>query len=633
MKQSIYSMLLLILMSVTSMTAQVTIGSQIRPEAGALLQLRQEIANVDAGNLTNASKGLLFPRVALVAYDSLLPLYEATVYAADGVTILSGLTPQDQLRATGMVVFNTNPDAAGLELGLYVWIQDEWIALSAKQPDVAFSPVRCEDITINGIYQQGVSVEDADHYMLVTLLNVDRPGAYVVRATTGNGYSFYLSGAVLDKGPTTLKLPAQGTPRLAKEDDVIIQGLPIDGACAYKITVAEGVLTLTADAEPISGSYQAGVDITGHTVRLIVNASRNVASATIASIAETGGVTASWRGALTRGVNVVSLQLSGAPTASTPFDLPVLISAENTTFPAFNRPYSLQIRIPITIPTVTYGIIQNDNHYSWGRAARYDALSSVQNFSASGKVKVVHNAFWGKSGISASAATSRLQTEKTKYNKNPAATLNLPDYILWFAYKNNSNTLSDLLAWYIERGGVVVYAPDDYEDAHADHFLKAVFPSSGISAHEIAGSGNSQPFTIASSSDPVIRGPFENLAGKYWVDHNQGTVAVTLPATGFVNLVSGGASPNHSAETGSVVWYSTTKNFFYFGDSTGAATRSTQGGSGDDPAHFGNASLKCVPLYGTTNNNIAHNAYLEMNAVAWAINRALNGGINHPLVP
>ncbi|MDR1624116.1 MAG: hypothetical protein LBS04_03995 [Tannerellaceae bacterium] len=89
--------------------AQVTIGSSESPATGALLDVKQQ--NNFTGDATS-TKGILFPRVGLVALNSLSPLVGGTPSLAD------------QLTHKGIVVYNIGTN---LKEGLYSWDGDEWI--------------------------------------------------------------------------------------------------------------------------------------------------------------------------------------------------------------------------------------------------------------------------------------------------------------------------------------------------------------------------------------------------------------------------------------------------------------------------------------------------------------------------
>jgi uncharacterized protein (TIGR02145 family) len=98
MKKMIFLMLTLLIWSAASMNAQVTIGKDTVPHAGAVLDLRA------------TNQGLKLPTV------SLDPDLTQFVLTENGTS-----TPE---KAIGMLVYNTNP-AVGA--GLYVWNGSNWL--------------------------------------------------------------------------------------------------------------------------------------------------------------------------------------------------------------------------------------------------------------------------------------------------------------------------------------------------------------------------------------------------------------------------------------------------------------------------------------------------------------------------
>lgn len=117
--QKSYFLFFLMIFS-TTINAQVTIGSGIPPEKGALLDLKEQIANSDD---VTASKGLLLPRVKLEARRSLAP-------------IISDIEPDitDLKRShIGLMVYNLGTTSFLVEdpleilkPGIYTWDGDQW---------------------------------------------------------------------------------------------------------------------------------------------------------------------------------------------------------------------------------------------------------------------------------------------------------------------------------------------------------------------------------------------------------------------------------------------------------------------------------------------------------------------------
>lgn len=120
--------LLILVWSVVSVSihAQVTIGSSLKPLAGALLDLKE----FDSSNgAANAEKGLLLPKVLLTDLKSLIDI--------------EGVENAQHERYIGMIVYNVN--AAGdpcntIPQGVFLWDGVEWVGLTSD--DTGVSEVR-----------------------------------------------------------------------------------------------------------------------------------------------------------------------------------------------------------------------------------------------------------------------------------------------------------------------------------------------------------------------------------------------------------------------------------------------------------------------------------------------------------
>ncbi|MDR0829123.1 MAG: hypothetical protein LBN95_03310 [Prevotellaceae bacterium] len=656
MKKTFLLIAVIIAATFMGANAQVTIGSNNTPAAGALLQLIEEdvtaVPTEDVTSLQNATKGLLFPRVSLRAYNVLDPLYGTAVEDADGEWI-DAATEEERLRATGMVVFNVNPTAKGLDEGLYVWRINEWLKISEGQPAAVFTPVLCENIVVHGVYTQGKAVT-TDNYIEITILNVERPGSYTISAATGNGYNFFLSGVVLDRGRTTIKLPCQGTPRLGgREDNLTFHGIEFANSCIKTIPVLEAEFDLTADVLSVTGTYKKKQPLVTsgtnpNTVRLLVNITERKENCTITPVATNGVAFQPWAGTLVEGENIIILHAvaGAAPTVIQDFPLPIKIHAGT-------KDTTIYATIPVTLPQMTFAIIGNHNTYSWNATPRFDALTKGNSFGPNGVVKIDEfKLLTGWSFNSVTDATAKLQQELN----SPSG--KLPDIILYFAHNvsgsnnnsNNINLAAQLLA-YINRGGTVIYGADDAQTAPVNTILQGIFPEITTNVAERQISGNPDDDCIYPinhlPNDPVINGPFGDLSGtlwsgttwdssnimgaKWWQEDNASNnqiVVTQLPTDGV--QVCSAWSPYDGKhivpQSKSIVWYSDSKNFFYFGDTCGATT--SNGNANTYPSYFYTNGLPRSKQSGHTLHEI-YNAALELNAVAWAIRQAADNGINY----
>ncbi|WP_165045151.1 FISUMP domain-containing protein [Dysgonomonas sp. ZJ709] len=104
----------LAVLTVTSLNAQVTIGSTLAPSGGAILDLKEFAPN--AQNATS-TKGLQLPRVFLTSPSTL-----ADVTTGEGV-------PSSPASATGLWIYNVNETNA-ICPGVYVWNGSRWSSMT-----------------------------------------------------------------------------------------------------------------------------------------------------------------------------------------------------------------------------------------------------------------------------------------------------------------------------------------------------------------------------------------------------------------------------------------------------------------------------------------------------------------------
>lgn len=109
-----------LILSKSSLTAQVTIGSGERPNSGALLDLK-ESDNMGA----NSMRGLMLPRVLLDNPKSISPILDEEFASTE-----------DKALHSGLIVFNLRDNySSELCRGVYIWSTDNWKRLS---PDCCF---------------------------------------------------------------------------------------------------------------------------------------------------------------------------------------------------------------------------------------------------------------------------------------------------------------------------------------------------------------------------------------------------------------------------------------------------------------------------------------------------------------
>ncbi len=621
---------LLLMQGFTFLEAQVTIGDGSTPEKGALLELKEKNASSPVADnilsLENSFKGFLYPKVSLKAWNQLTPLYGGTDDGNGNWTDES--TDQEKLLATGMVVYNVNEEATDLDEGLYMWRIEEWVKLSGGMGQAQFDPVDCSAVKVNGYYVEGKDVAGSEY--LTIKLNVKKAGSFSISAASGNGYSYYISGVALEKGPLTVNVPCQGTPSLVQTDDLVLTGVDLVAGCTPQVTVntATATYSINCSSIEVKGRYLKGTALTASNY-ITVSINVSVAGSYYITTPLTNGIRfSSVAGELALGTQVVTLYGEGTPTVN--LDFPIEI---NTNSPEGNT--TCTAAIPVTLPRLTYALIGNNGTYSWS-GIRRTALTNGTSFGPDGIVKTLGlSELW-----STNSATTAIENLKNQ----------VPDIVLYFAYgAPNSVALSSALADYVNKGGVLVFAANSDGNGsstglgltNAKTLLDGIFGSNTAEWQTRCTENcpSSYPnddndYLIVNLPDnPIVNGSFGNLASRYWGEDNDtnGTVVVRELPTNSVQICSASNNWGHTGvdPSYSVVWYNESKNFFMFGDTTGAAANNTD--RGGYPSNYSSVGMPLSKAYGNGNNSnspFVFNSALELNVVAWALRKAASAGIN-----
>jgi hypothetical protein len=245
------------------LSAQVTIGSISEPQSGALLDLK-EWDIVNSPDSANSKKGLSFPKVNLSAKDSLFPLYATTA------------EPQTN-GAKGMVVYNVNTKASGLNAGLCVWNGTEWSSIAGGgTSDIAKVDIDCTGkIVVNGSLVKSVVLTPTSNTIILPV-TVNREGKYqiVVYSDPDNNYYFEATGEFLKKGNFDLILNGFGTPKYSTSEKKNMKDkikIYMNGT-AYDIATKCPSMTLpelTVEDIPVKYYFNCSkVDISGAKLKL-----------------------------------------------------------------------------------------------------------------------------------------------------------------------------------------------------------------------------------------------------------------------------------------------------------------------------------------------------------------------------
>ncbi|GHT09746.1 hypothetical protein FACS189426_08900 [Bacteroidia bacterium] len=601
----------------STMHAQVTIGSGEAPISGSLLQLKDK-SNAPIG-ASNARKGVALPRVELTEKDQLFPMFESN--GAGGYKV-SYVKADEDKKHIGLFVYNlTEDEDKDLYPGLYQWDGKEWKSFEIKMENAQFAQLACDDIIVNGTYIEGTVVTAANY--LTVNLDVTRVGAYSFSITSGNGYSFYLSGVALAAGPMIVNVPCQGKPVKPQTDNLTISGIDVVGGCQPEVEVVSSIAeyTLNCSSIAVKGIYKKGTPLTPTLNTIDINVMASTSGSYTITTPLTNGIQFSASGKITLAkegeteIFTITLKGSGKPTVN--FDFPVTIQANTLQGSA-----TCSATVPVTLPPMTYAII-GDGEYSWITQARTDALSKASSngsFGPTGKVKIQEfKLAWQTTNVAIAASN---------LNSNSTAK---PDIVLYFSYGASPNdALISALANYIKKGGCVIYGSRDNEVGEANNLMNGIFGIKPAIAQS-GGASDDDVYPIANlPNDPIINGPFGNLAFRYWGEDNgsSGSVIMTTLPPNSVQICSARSASKTSRNSDhSIVWYNDFYNFVYFGDSTGASQSNNDAGA--YPTRYDSSGLPLSKNYGPSGyQQFVYNSALELNAVAYLIKKAAASGIN-----
>jgi len=569
-------------------TGQVTIGADTLVPTAML-------------NVVSNNKGILIPRLTEKQRDEII-------------------SP-----AHGLEIFNIDENC----FNYYDSIQSSWQSLCGST-NAAFT-FACNKIGVNGTYVKE-SPLTAENYLSVTI-TASKKGAFSIVGATDNGYSFFYNGVITGTGTYVINLPGLGAPLNAQTDQIKISGSGSADTCYVANTVQANVASFSLDCSNITvaGQYIKGTQLTDPSKNYImVRVTVAAAGYYYLSTPKTNGVQFEASGYFSAGdvglSKTITLNFVAGSNPTVINDFPITI---NTNTLAGNATCSTTI--PMILPPLTYILIGADGTYSWSNA-RKPALQNGASFGPNGKVRVA-----SLTDISAGAPINNA-TQAISYLAQK------PDLVMYFAYGfNNTSALTAELQNYVNQGGVLIYASRSDGLADCQDLISGIFPGTHAQAQTNCNwncpsswPNDDNCYLINNiPGDPIVYGPFGNLAGKYWAEDNgtTGTFYVTaLPDNvGAVQICSAQNNWGHqnADPAWSVVWYSEKKNFFFFGDTNGASTSDTS--NGGYPAYYSTSGLPLSKQYGNGDNQgspFIHVSALELNAVAWGVKKAAVSGIN-----
>lgn len=596
--------------------AQVTIGSGIAPERGALLDLKNERSASalarDFPSLKNSEKGLLIPRVMLVANDNLSPLY------AD-----PDATDDEILLATGMIVYNVNPNADGLEVGLYIWDGEKWLALipQSERDKAVIDPMDCDvfsQIGFGGEYTVGEAL-DADLNTLSLPVSVSARGSFTFTAfpQNSNGYYFKLQDEFLTEGDFVVKLKGVGIPQTARTDliELYIDGEKVSYAgCTDlpEIIVSTNQPNYTIDCSSISvpTTLSAGQALT----------SSDVITLKISSDASDAGKTFQIQTNLLNGVKFATtatltgtveqeIQLvgEGTPQNGGNFTYTITSNSRNAanicSDVVINYAAVVERTINVAIFSITGDARDLLDPLAENKSVRR-LLENTANFGPdiTSTVRVAGINFSNKGSIGGAT--------------NFQSAINEGADIILISYNciPTEDAINNQLIPFVEGGGVVIYCTDGdaTRNARATTMINGVCGDGTSVSITSAYTGSTAMDFVGQSS--VITGPFLNLTGHKFGRDSGSNVDVTVASLPPVAeaLVYG--------DNGVRAMMHKTKGFIFIGDGAPFSGNNASLSATDFPARHSNGFPVPHPNYSPN----VYNSYFFCNIMAWAISHVVS---------
>lgn len=636
----IYTILSLILFTTFSphvIQAQVTVGSGEAPAKHALLQLRdKERSDSDPHDgITATNGGLLLPRVQLVQRTELQPF-------------VSNLSDPNyaklKLEHTGLIVYNIQDvPLEKLSRGLNIWNGKEWKALAEALGKASFK-FCTEDIEIKGSYIEGKELTSAN--FLKIKVDVTVPGAYEIIGSTTNGYFFTASGQFLAAGSYVISAQGQGTPKDKGINIVSITNNGDEITCSNNlhINVSSSVANYSIDCTGtiVNGVYTLGGNLNAaNTVTMKINVktagSWEISSPEVDGISFYGSGTF---GASELGTRTVTLLGNGIPAKGGSIDIPL----SSNSIGGVNMNCLAKVMISIS-PKKILGLSEV-GFYSLGTtSAGYTLLKNTQNFGSQpdSKFKVQNIQIASREGVLFAANTTIAGFENRTISDLLLGNNPVDIVFIGFNCRPLNGEACEVLAKYVKRGGVLIWADENTEGAEGAggggrNFFKKLYDDLSITTKledELAIPGGAL-YKMPLYDDMILNGPFGDLRGRFIGEDAGYTDGFPISgpmgqlAEWYYNGYNHSSNTSTTAATNCIVGFKA-KNYplVWFGDGGIFAGNTTDTSQIIYPAKITPTGEPADKLYGNgSNTRYVVNSTLFCNLMSWALLKAEQEGIN-----
>jgi hypothetical protein len=598
----------LIVVNIFYANAQVTIGNLSNPQAGALLDLK-ESDNVGLSQ-PNSSKGVLFPKVSLQNATSLQPLFTTTA------------EPQ-KTTSVGMIVYNVNASAVGLETGLYVWDGAKWIPIM-NNSGAAGLVFQWNQVQVNGFLAKGRMLSFLDNTITIPV-TVNRAGVYSIVAYSDpeNNYYFSASGEFFSTGIFTVTLNGMGMPRESTRDRNMVRDKLIFYVNGVLVSPSPaGLPTLFVADNTLDYTYSCNsIDISNANLRqnesseeafivlrLDVPASA-MGSHYVIETNEVDGVKFSDEGTLwTNRQTVVLMSNGGIPRNTGIHNFYIFSNSSAVTQP------TCPVEIPVVGRSIKVQIFATTDNKA-GSKESYDLYyHGVGQMLGNPKLFGPDpSAYCQVDNISVASSNTFPANNGTRFS-------NSFDILIIGYNCSPTSTQLNVLNTFLNEGGVIFYCEGQLSSnpSMVVELLNRRYNTSGFSAALIGTTGGTFPLQ---TGNPIVNGGYTDLTGKRIGFDNGGDRYFTIPSEQSSNIqVLARDSKNNP-----IIFRTLNARLIVVGDAgflAGGDASCVDSFTSTYPLKTNNVAMPVPKTKGTYSLG-AYNAHFFVNAMIWAIKERL----------
>jgi len=547
--------------------------------------------------------------------------------------------------ANSLMIYNTDEDC----YNYYSKAQGSWNSVCGGVPKAVFTVENCDAIVVHGSYTQGVAL-DASDYLTVTV-NVTKAGSYTFSGNTSNGYGFTTQGTVLTTGSQSILVPGQGKPVNENQTPGDLVTFTSTGGLVNCTTLRIPVMPPTASfsincgTAKFNGAYVKNKSLTAaNTVTLSVNVTDISTGGSWSVYTNTvNGVSFKGSGMFsTLGQQTITLQGTGTPTTTDPITLTFTTNSKDG---AATCNATVSIAIP---PMKVLGLGQVD----LAGGANYGVFNTLNaNAALSAKAdnaKMVYDTHnFGILDNSTVKFGDGVSTWLVDPNSGYPTAANVvsaltgptpPDIVvIGYLYDGNASAANVVQAFatYLQKKGVLLMFCEN--PTFNQNVMNAVFGGGSVTSAAQDGNalGARYQFPML-NTDPVINGPFGNLGGLFWGEDASTTSDIHTISSNISSQVTVYSTVEGNVTTaGNITAFKhNSLNWIWVGD----------GGFNSCYDHISTTICPFLiqqtppyipvikPNYSGSNTGMGagpvYNSIFMANALAWALDRAMNNGIN-----